>query len=377
MAQSAGFWRRNSPSPPGDPRSILIVKLSAIGDVVHTLPLLEVLRKNFPGATIDWLVEEEAGRIIEGHEAIDRVIVSRRKSWQRGLLKRGSAIDSAREILRFLRELRSRKYDLVIDMQGLLKSGVLTGLSRGLRKIGFTWAREGSSLFLSETPFRVDQHGQHAIERYLRTADILGCAEKSWQGRIPVRESDRVQVEALLREHGLTGKALVALNPMARWETKLWEEERFTLLAERLEAELGLSVVFTGSAGDRPVIERILGRRSGVGLNLAGQVGLKALAHLYSLCSVVVSTDTGPMHIAAAMNRPVVALFGPTAPWRTGPYGQGHRVIRVEMECSPCFRKTCGHGNCMKAITVEEVFRAVEAAVNQAPGGPGVQRFRG
>ena len=368
MVQSAGFWRGKDPSRPGDPRSILIVKLSAIGDVVHTLPLLEALRRNFPGATIDWLVEEEAGRILEGHEAIDRVIVSRRKSWQRELLRSGRRTESMREILRFLRELRSREYDLVIDMQGLLKSGILTGLSRGRRKIGFTWAREGSTLFLSEAPYPVDQHRQHAVERYLKTAEILGCAVGSWQGRIPVRESDREQVEALLREHGLTGKTLVAVNPMARWETKLWEEERFALLAERLREELGLSVVFTGSAGDRPVIERILGRMKGKAFNLAGQVGLKALAHLYSLCSVVVSTDTGPMHIAAAMNCPVVALFGPTAPWRTGPYGQGHRVLREEMECSPCFRKTCSHRNCMRRITVEEVFRAVKAAVKQAPG---------
>jgi heptosyltransferase I len=368
MVQSAGFWRGKDPSRPGDPRSILIVKLSAIGDVVHTLPLLEALRKNFPGATIDWLVEEEAGRILEGHEAIDRVIVSRRKSWQRELLRSGRRTDPMREILRFLKELRSREYDLVIDMQGLLKSGILTGLSRGRRKIGFTWAREGSTLFLSEAPYPVDQHRQHAVERYLKAAEILGCAVGSWQGRIPVRESDRKQVEALLREHGLTGKTLAAVNPMARWETKLWDEERFALLAQRLRGELGLSVVFTGSAGDRPVIERILGRMTGKAFNLAGQVGLKALAHLYSLCSVVVSTDTGPMHIAAAMNCPVVALFGPTAPWRTGPYGQGHRVIREEMECSPCFRKRCSHRSCMKGITVEKVFRAVEAAVNQVPG---------
>ncbi|MEW6665977.1 MAG: lipopolysaccharide heptosyltransferase I [Thermodesulfobacteriota bacterium] len=367
MAQSAGFWRRKSPPPPGDPRSILIVKLSAIGDVVHTLPLLEVLRKSFPGARIDWLVEEEAARIVEGHGDIDRVIVSRRKPWQRGLLRSGQRAGSAREILGFLRELRSREYDLVIDMQGLLKSGILTGLSRGRRKIGFTWAREGSTLFLSEAPYPVDQRRQHAVERYLKTAEILGCPVRSWQGRIPVLESDREQVDALLRELGLEEKRLVAVNPVARWETKLWEEEKFALLADRLRDELGLSVLFTGSAGDRAVIERILGKMRGVAFNLAGRTGLKALAQLYSLCGAVVSTDTGPMHIAAAMNRPVVALFGPTAPWRTGPYGQGHRVIREEMECSPCLRKRCSHRSCMRSITVETVFRAVENVVGHTP----------
>ena len=367
MVQSAGFWRRKNPPPRSDPRSILIVKLSAIGDVVHTLPLLEVLRKNHPGARIDWLVEEEAARIIEGHKDIDRVIVSHRKSWQRTLRRVGRRAESIREILRFLRELRSREYDLVIDIQGLLKSGVLTGLSKGRRKIGFTWAREGSTLFLSEAPYPVDQYRQHAVERYLKTADLLGCTVQSWQGRIPVRESDREQVEALLRELDLTGKHLVAVNPVARWETKLWEEDKFALLADRLREELGLSVLFTGSAGDRPVIERILGRMGGKAFNLSGRTGLKALAHLYSLCAAIVSTDTGPMHIAAAMNRPVVALFGPTAPWRTGPYGEGHRVIREEMECSPCLRKRCSHRNCMKRIAVETVYRAVQDVLSRQP----------
>ena len=353
--------------PAVDPRSILIVKLSAIGDVVHTLPLLEVLRRSLPGARIDWLVEEEAARIIEGHEGIDRVIVSRRKSWQRGLFRSGQRADSVREILRFLRELRSREYDLVIDLQGLLKSGLLTGLSRGRRKIGFTWAREGSTLFLSEAPYPVDQHRQHSIERYLETAGILGLTVKSREGRVPVREADREQVKALLPERDLLGGHLAAVNPMARWKTKLWEEESFALLADRMREELGLTVIFTGSAADRAVIERILSRMRGKAVNLAGEVGLKALAHLYSLCRVVVSTDTGPMHIAAAMNCPVVALFGPTAPWRTGPYGEGHRVIREEMGCSPCFRKTCSHGECMKSITVDRVFEAVEDVLRQQP----------
>ncbi|MBW1804483.1 MAG: lipopolysaccharide heptosyltransferase I, partial [Deltaproteobacteria bacterium] len=149
-----------------DLKSILIVKLSAIGDVVHTLPLLEVLRKNLPKARIDWLVEEEAGQIIEGHPGIDHVIISRRKSWQRGFFKSGDRPGILREIFQFLQNLRQCEYDLVIDLQGLFKSGLLTGLSRGKRKMGFTGGREGSSLFLTERPHRVD-YDQHALERYL------------------------------------------------------------------------------------------------------------------------------------------------------------------------------------------------------------------
>ena len=123
------------------PDSILIIKLSAIGDVIHSLPFLEVLRQNFPDARIDWLVEEEAGRIIEGHESIDHVIISHRKSWQKRVFRGKGQSAVAREILRFLRELRSEKYDLIIDLQGLFKSGILTGLAKGKRKIGTTGGR--------------------------------------------------------------------------------------------------------------------------------------------------------------------------------------------------------------------------------------------
>ncbi|MBN1102128.1 MAG: lipopolysaccharide heptosyltransferase II [Deltaproteobacteria bacterium] len=354
--------------PTGNPRSILIIKLSAIGDVVHTLPLLEVLRKNFPDARIDWLVEEEAAQIIEGHEGLDRMLVSGRKSWQKRLLRKDRRSEALREILQFLRGLRSLEYDLVIDMQGLFKSGLLTGLSRGRRKIGFTWAREGSTLFLTALPYFVDQYRQHAIERYLKTADILGCRVGTWQGRIPVRKSDEDRVLSLLQKNHLAVKDFVAVNPMARWRTKLWEPWKFARLAERVREDLGLDVVFTGGAADRPAIEEIRGKMRVETLNLAGLTGLKELAFLYTLCRVLITTDTGPMHIAAAMNCPVVALFGPTAPWRTGPYGDGHRVIREGMDCSPCFKKKCSHVSCMKGIKVDRVFDAVRERASRGPG---------
>jgi len=350
------------------PKSILLVKLSAIGDVVHTLPLLEVLRNSLPDTRIDWLVEEEAAGLIEGHPAIDRILVSRRKAWQRGFLRGAGTV--WREVVGFLHALRKEKYDLVIDMQGLLKSGLLTGLSRGKRKMGFTWAREGSTLFLTDKPYPVDEHHQHAIDRYLKAAEILGCSTDSWQGRIPIRESDRAGAEGILHEAGLDGARLVAINPMARWETKLWEPEKWTSLGKRIEQEFSCRVLFTGGAGDRDAVDRITGRMNGRPVHLAGRLRLKELAYLYSRADLVVSTDTGPMHIAAAMGRPVVALFGPTAPWRTGPYGKGHRVVRAELECSPCFKRRCRDVRCMKEITVEMVLDAAKEILAAQPPPP-------
>jgi len=346
------------------PRSILLVKLSAIGDVVHTLPLLEVLRENFPQAKIDWLVEEEASPIIRGHKGIDRVIVSLRKSWQKRLLSPKGRFSLVSEVRRFVRELRTHEYDLVIDLQGLFKSGLLTGLARGRRKIGFTGSREGSILFLTDRPYPFD-YNRHALDRYLLAAEYLGCSVNSWSGKIPLRSEDKERIDHLLARCFSPGDVLIAVNPMARWVTKLWSEKQFSRLAERLREELSLRVIFTGSPSDRPVIERIIADLNPQPLNLAGRTTLRELAFLYTRCGLVVTTDTGPMHIAAAMGVPVVALFGPTAPWRTGPHGKGHSVIRKDLACSPCFRKKCSHMTCMESITVEDVFDAVRKVMEQ------------
>jgi heptosyltransferase I len=346
------------------PRSILLIKLSAIGDVVHTLPLLEVLRKSFPTARIDWLVEEEARSIVETHEDLDHVLVSWRKSWQKKLFSPGQGRAALKEIKRFVQTIRAHQYDLVIDLHGLFKSGILTGLARGRRKIGFTGGKEGSMLFLTEQPYPFD-YNRHALDRYLQAARYLGCSTNSWKGEIPLEPGDRERIDPLLAEHFSPSETLVAINPMARWVTKLWDEERFASLAARLQEELSCKILFTGSPSDRPVVERIMKGINPRPLNLAGSTTLRELAYLYTRCRLIVTTDTGPMHIAAAMGLPVVALFGPTAPWRTGPYGKGHTVIQENLECSPCFKKKCTHRRCMKNITVEKVFEAVKQHLSE------------
>ncbi len=341
------------------PESILIVKLSAIGDVVHTLPFLEVLREKFPYARIDWVVEEEASQIIGGHPDLDAMIVSGRKSWQKRLVRKGGPSLVLRDMAHFFRQLRSREYDLVVDLQGLFKSGLLTALSRGKRKLGMSGAREGGWLFFNERPVPVD-YNEHALDRYLRVARHLGCDIHSWKGDIPLERVHRARVEELLEREGLCMDRIIAFNPVARWVTKLWDPERFAALADRIRVHLGCEIVFTGGHRDRPVIEQILSMMREEGTNLAGRTTLKELACLYTRCRALVTTDTGPMHIAAAMGCQVVALFGPTAPWRTGPYGPGHEVITAGTECSPCFKKKCVHMRCMKEITVNDVFYALE-----------------
>ena len=345
--------------------NILIVKLSAIGDVVHTLPSLAALRKLYPQAHITWVIEGAAANLIEGHPYLDRVLVSRRKCWQQDL-RRGILNKNIKEIRSFVNTLRDRPYDLVIDFHGLFKSAVLVWLSGGVRKLGFHSMQEGSGLFYNEKI--PEDMGKHAVDRYLDFPAYLGAKSVAADGEttpeflIPSDDRNIQKVSDLMnRSHLDIDKPFVAINPVALWDTKLWREDRFAMLAGRITGELNIPVVITGSIQEKPYVESIIkeAKKAEV-IDLAGETTLKDLACLYRHASIVVTTDSGPMHIAAAVGTPVVALFGPTDPRRTGPYGTGHTVISMKLPCSPCFLKQCPTRECMEGITVEEVFEVVK-----------------
>jgi len=345
--------------------NILIVKLSAIGDVIHTLPALNAVRKKYPDAHITWLVEEAAYSIIKGHKALDRIIVSKRKTWLKGLAGH-SCLKNIREACGFIKELLDTRYDIILDFQALLKSGVLIGLARGGRKIGFDKGmqhQEHSYIFLNERikPFDMEVH---ALTRGMMLLESIGIHSHEAVFNVPVSDQDRDAANDLLMQHGIKmPKLLVAINPMAKWETKLWDNLKFSNLADRLIKQANADVIFTGSHEDSEAIKDIISNMKAGAANLAGRTDLKTLAALYEKASIVVSTDTGPMHLAAAIGTPVVALFGPTAPWRTGPFGHGHTIIRADLECGPCFKRQCKTIDCMKQITVDQVFDAAMSAI--------------
>lgn len=347
---------------PESPKTILIVKLSAIGDVVQTLPVAEALRKQYPTAQIDWLVEEEASDLILGHPVLNRVLVSRRKYWLKQLRKKGQRRWAIKEIGKFLRSLRSINYDWVIDNHGLLKSGLLVFLSRGRRKIGFQPAAgiadEGNYFFTKERykPLSIEKH---ALDRYLDLVRQLGVDIDQPVLKFPIPDGLKEKVKTKLAQRGLALSPLVVIHPLAKWPTKQWPKNNFARLADNL-IDMGAIVVFTGSLEDRGEIKKICESmdHDAQDINLAGQTSLKELAALFSLANLVITTDTGPMHLAAAVQAPLIALFGPTAPWRTGPYGDGHVIIRRNLPCSPCFQKTCSAKRCMEGISVEDVIKA-------------------
>jgi 3-deoxy-D-manno-octulosonic-acid transferase/heptosyltransferase-1 len=344
--------------------NILLVKLSSIGDVVHTLPSLAALRKRFPEAHITWVVEEESLDIVQGNPRVDRILVSGRKRWARNLAQGRRIGETAGEAVRFLRDLRDRRYDVVIDFMGLLKSAVLVFLSRGKRKLGYDSMQEMSGLFYNEKI--PEDMGRHAVDRYLDFARHLGADVTEPEFYLHIPEDSARRADALLREGGVDPEApFVVLSPMSyAGETRLWEDDRFAALGDRIVRDLGRPAVITGHAtGGR--IDRIAAAMEEKALNLENRTTLKELAHLYRRASVVVTPDSGPMHIAAAVGTPVVALFGASEPARTGPYGGIHTVIRSHLPCSPCFRKTCETRQCMKDITVEMVLEAVRAEASR------------
>jgi lipopolysaccharide heptosyltransferase I len=335
---------------------ILIIKLSAIGDVVQTLPALEAIKKIFPESEITWVVEEAAAGILEGHPLINRLLVSQRKAWLRLLKNPFSAWRGLSNIIRFIYLLRKIYYDIAIDFQGLFKSGILIGFARADRKIGFDRTREFSYLFLNERLPAYDIE-KHALERYLDIAQYLGARDVSPACVLPIKE-EQEKIKQRIQAVKPTGRRLVIVNPGARWTTKLWPERNFAELADRLIQEKNATVIFTGGPNDRRMIERVLTLMKNSNVeNWAGETTLKELAALASVSDLFITTDTGSMHLAAAVGAKVLALFGPTAPWRTGPYGRSNTVVRSGIDCSPCFQRTCGKNvQCMRGITVADVM---------------------
>ena len=345
--------------------NILIVKTSAIGDVTHTMPALNCLRKHFPDAHITWLVEEAASDLVIGHTSINRVLISKRQKWLKEF-QNGAWIGSIKKFMNFAAQVRDRQYDLVIDFQGLLKSGIWVWLSRGKRRVGFGRGMQHSEcsyIFLNERLPAVDME-IHALDRELILLKGIGVPCNEVVFDFPITAAHRQKIGKLLDDGGFQAnrqQPLVAINPQTKWQTKLWYPDRFSQVADKL-VQQGCFIVFTGGPADSEVIKKIQAKMKHTSLDLTGKSSLKELAALYERADVVISTDTGPMHIAASTGTPVVALFGPTAPWRTGPHGDQHHVLRSGIPCSPCFKRKCpledNQKKCMKAISVDQVVDA-------------------
>ena len=343
-----------------DQVNILIVKLSAIGDVIHTLPSLAALRLLYPDAHITWVVEEAAADIVKNHPYLNSVIVSQRKSWYKDI-QNSKILKPLFNMRSLIKELRQRPYDLVIDFHGLFKSSIIVLLSSGKRKLGYDSLQELSGLFLNKKI--PEDMNKHAVDRYLDLTRYLGAKIDKAEFVLPPNNDAEANVQILMSKHNLNDENFIAINPIAYWETKLWDDDNFARLADLIKNNLKMNVVFTGS--EKSIIEGITSKMQTRGINLGGQTTLLELAQVYKKARLVITTDSGPMHLAAAVGTPVVALFGPTDPARTGPYGEGHTIVRAGLPCSPCFLKKCQTRKCMQDISPEQVLEIIAGKLYQ------------
>ena len=370
---------------PGDLHSrdfhkILLIKLSALGDVVHTIPLLNKLRQRYPAARLDWLTTPTVTELLGHNPAISNVIEFARDEWSAPW--RPTPYVSAARLIAMLRAV---EYDLVVDLQGQLRSAVFAFASGAPVRIGFdkpradrwktlsrkipddarkhAWqgAREGSWLAYTDH-IPLPTLDMHPVERYLGVVPMLGLDGGPPDFSFPIPPEAKARIDALLDYYDLVKARLIVMAPGTNWETKQWRVEAFAEVARHF-LQRKLAVILIGTERERAVCEEVAKLAPGA-IDLAGETTLSELAALIRRAAVCVTNNSGPMHVAVALDRPVVSVFGPTDPVWAGPYRRDGAVLRADLPCSPCYLRQlsrCRHDHaCMKDIDAAMVITRVD-----------------
>ena len=370
---------------PRHARSILVVRLSARGDLVFASPLAQALRRRFPRARIAWAAEERTADVVRHNPHLDEVIVWERAAW-RQMLRRGRLNALVRAAADFGDALRDRRFDAVIDAQGLLRSGLLAFLTGAPVRIGLG-SREGSRFLMTHLVERGGDSRKIASE-YAYLASVLNLPAEPFPLEVPRSPKERAAALRLLAECGLAPPnpqvppapqappvAFVAACPFTTRAYKHWFEDRWSRLIQLLPARTGLGVVLLGGPADRAAADRILaGAKVAPGppatpvANLVGRTTLAEASALVGMCSALVGVDTGLSHMAHAYDRPAVLLFGSNTPYLDPP-GPSASILHSGRPCSPCRGKLVCDGriDCMADLSVERVLAEVEARLAAVP----------
>ena len=365
---------------------ILLIKLSAVGDVVHTLPVLNKLRHRYPKARLDWLVRPAIADLLRQNPAIDNVIDPRARSgrgaWRRllncGAARRHAARRPVRSGARPARPAAQRRLRLRLRRSGAHRvrpaaRGAVEHLSanhpgRGEEgTLGRARAREVRLAYTHHIP--LPTLDAHPVERYLGVAPMLGLDEGAADFSFPIPPEASARIDALADYYGIAGTKLVALAPATNWETKQWRSDGFAEVARHF-LKKGFGVVLIGSDRERGTCEDVARLAPGT-VNLAGETTLSELAALIRRTTISVTNDSGPMHLAVALDRPVVGIFGPTDTVWAGPYRRDGAVLRTELPCSPCYLRQlsrCNFGHaCMQQVGAGAVIERAESILAKLP----------
>jgi lipopolysaccharide heptosyltransferase I len=365
---------------------ILLVKPSAVGDVIHTVPVLAKLRTRYPAARIDWLLTPAVADLVGRHPALSNVVLFHRRAYARAWRSGAAAAD----LVRLVAAIRHARYDLAIDLHGQFRSALLVLASGAPVRIGFdrprlrparqhlagAWvhgwagAREGAWLAYTHR-IPIPTLDVHAVDRYLWLGPILGLDDGPPDFRFPIATEAEARVDALIARHGLGGRPLAVLAPGTVWETKHWHVEGFAEVAGRL-IRTGWTAALVGSPAERVRCQTVAAQCPGA-RDLSGRTTLSDLAALIRRSGICVTNDSGAMHLAVALGRPVVSVFGPTDPVWVGPYGRPHAVVRAGSPCSPCYLRQlrqCPHGHvCMTEVAAATVMERIDAVLADLASG--------
>ena len=329
-------------------KNILVVKLSAIGDVIHALPVSYAVKETFPEAHLTWVVEPTAYGILEGNPFIDNIILFEKKRFRtvRGFLE---------EFRPFRHELRARKYDAALDLQGLFKSAAIVAQSGAKLRLGTANMREGSA-YVSH-PIKGAHASGHIVERYLDVARALGCRVDEVRFPVAVSPAEAASAEGLLAAEGVPeNRSFAVLAIGANWPNKRWPVKYFAVLADWLYSEKLIPVLVGGGRLDESLVRDIEALTEVPPVNLVGRTSLKKLAHIFKRADLVLGGDTGPVHLAAGLGTKTVMLMGPTDANRNGPYGQQQNAMEIPRTCKACWKRRCPKGlDCLAILSVEEV----------------------
>jgi len=349
---------------PCEPRSILLVRLTARGDVVFSSSLVGALRRTYPHARISWLGESHTKELIEHHPELHRVFSWDRGRWKR-LLKAGRIRTLAGEAIGLLRSLRSERFDLVLDLQGLFRSGVASYLTGAPCRIVLR-PREGSQVFATHVfDRRRDQGNRWEIaSEYRFLADQLGLDTSDFRMEVHLHARDRAFVRTLMEGHGLEGGYAVAV-PHASRPRKHWFEDRWAGLVEGLQRDLGLRTILLGGPADTVSGHRIRGQARCEPLCLEGKTTLAEAAAVIEQAHLVIGVDTGLTHVAVALDRPTVGIFGARVPY-TKTFKPNTRILTHWLDCVPCDGNPVCNGalTCVREISVGDVLRVAGEVLN-------------
>jgi lipopolysaccharide heptosyltransferase II len=329
---------------------ILIVQPSRIGDIIFSLPTLAAIKQKYPHARISWIVDERCYEILDGNPLLEKIFVWNRKQ------------KSIKYYIHLMKGLREQKFDLSIDLHGLVKSAMLVNLAGAKFKLGSSSTngmREFSWLFSKE----IKSINHHCVERHFKVAKYLDCSDEiNYPIHIP-EESFRNVRDKLLKEN-VNLEKIIGMHAGGGWLSRRWGASKYAALARRLKVELEADIILIGGkeggSSEKGLNEEIISESGAHITDMAGKFTLKELCAFLQMCKVFVGNEAGPMHIATALNVQSVAILGPTDAKRTGPYNGNTKIIQHKMECQPCRNRNCINPKCMQAVTVDEVFEEVK-----------------